>query len=46
MVRIFPATRVRMCPIILGEGQMLKDFEQALLGRSTGDEHTFSLTFP
>jgi trigger factor len=33
-------------PVVLGEGQMLPDFEKALLGAKAGDEKTFKVKFP
>ena len=33
-------------PIILGQGQMLPDFEEALVGIKAGDEKTFKVKFP
>lgn len=33
-------------PVTLGEGRMIKDFEQALYGKSAGDEFTVDVTFP
>ncbi len=33
-------------PIVLGEGQMLPDFEKNLQGLAAGDEKTFKLKFP
>ena len=33
-------------PIVLGEGQMLPDFEKNLKGLKAGDEKTFDLKFP
>jgi len=33
-------------PVILGEGQMLPDFEKGLTGVKTGDETTFKVKFP
>ncbi len=32
--------------LVLGKGQMIPGFEDALLGQSKGDNKTFSLTFP
>ena len=32
--------------IVIGQGQMLEDFEKNLLGLSAGDEKTFKLKFP
>ncbi len=33
-------------PVVLGEGQMLPDFEKALYGIQTGDKKTFKIKFP
>jgi trigger factor len=33
-------------PVILGQGQMLPDFEKALFGIKAGDEKTFKVKFP
>ena len=33
-------------PVVLGEGQMLPDFEKALVGIKAGDEKTFEVKFP
>ncbi len=33
-------------PVILGQGQMLPDFEKALYGIKAGDEKTFKVKFP
>ncbi len=33
-------------PVVLGEGQMLPDFEKALVGIKAGDEKTFKVKFP
>jgi trigger factor len=33
-------------PVVLGQGQMLPDFEQGLTGLSAGDETTFKVKFP
>ena len=33
-------------PVVLGQGQMLPDFEKALLGLKAGDEKRFRLRFP
>jgi len=32
--------------ITLGDGQMIKDFEDGLVGAKTGEEHTLEVTFP
>jgi len=36
----------REVPVILGEGQMLPDFEKALYGIKAGDEKSFKVKFP
>jgi len=33
-------------PVVLGDGQMLEDFEKGLLGVSAGDETSFKVKFP
>jgi trigger factor len=33
-------------PIVIGQGQMLPDFEEALVGIKAGDEKTFKVKFP
>ena len=33
-------------PVVLGEGQMLPDFEKGLMGVKAGDEKTFKVKFP
>lgn len=33
-------------PFVIGEGSMLKDFEEAVKGLSAGDSKTFEMTFP
>ena len=33
-------------PVVLGEGQMLPDFEKGLKGVKAGDEKTFKVKFP
>ena len=33
-------------PVVLGDGQMLEDFEKALFGVKAGDEKTFKVKFP
>jgi len=33
-------------PVVLGQGQMLPDFEKALFGVKAGDEKTFKVKFP
>ncbi len=36
----------KQVPVILGEGQMLPDFEKALYGIKAGDEKSFKVKFP
>lgn len=36
----------REVPVVLGQGQMLPDFEKALVGVQAGDEKTFKVKFP
>ena len=36
----------KQVPVILGEGQMLPDFEKALYGINAGDEKSFKVKFP
>jgi len=36
----------RQVPVVLGEGQMLPDFEKALYGMQTGDEKRVKVKFP
>ena len=36
----------REVPVVLGEGQMLPDFEKALFGIRAGDEKSFKVQFP
>ncbi len=36
----------KQVPVILGEGQMLPDFEKALYGIGAGDEKSFKVKFP
>jgi trigger factor len=42
----FPGGQGENFPFVLGEGQMLKEFEDAALGLKTGDSKTFPLSFP
>ena len=42
----FPGGTGTEVPVILGEGQMLPDFEKALFDVSAGDEKTFKVKFP
>ncbi len=42
----FPGGQGENFPFVLGEGQMLKEFEDAALGLKKGDSKTFPLSFP
>ena len=42
----FPGGQGTEIPVVLGEGQMLPDFEKGLKGIKTGDEKTFKVKFP
>jgi trigger factor len=42
----FPGGQARDFSIVLGEGRMLPEFEQALTGIKAGETKSFSLTFP
>ena len=42
----FPGGTGTEVPVVLGEGQMLPDFEKALFGVSAGDAKTFKVKFP
>jgi len=42
----FPGGEGNEIPVILGEGQMLPDFEKGLRGIKEGDEKTFKVKFP
>jgi trigger factor len=42
----FPGGSGTEVPVVLGEGQMLPDFEKALYGIKAGDEKTFKVKFP
>lgn len=39
-------TESKMHPVVLGKGQLLSDFEKELIGMKTGEEKTFTMTFP
>jgi len=43
---VFPGGQGADFPVLLGSGQMLADFEAALIGMSAGETKTFDLTFP
>jgi trigger factor len=42
----FPGGQGTEIPVVLGEGQMLPDFEKGLKGIQAGDEKTFKVKFP
>ena len=42
----FPGGSGKEVPVVLGEGQMLPDFEEALFGIKAGDEKSFKVKFP
>ena len=42
----FPGGQGTEIPVVLGEGQMLPDFEKGLKGIREGDEKTFKVKFP
>ena len=42
----FPGGSGEDVPVVLGEGQMLPDFEAGLLGASAGEEKDIKVTFP
>jgi len=42
----FPGGQAKEFPILIGEGRMLPEFEQALTGMQAGETKTFTLTFP
>jgi len=42
----FPGGQARDFAILLGEGRMLPQFEEALVGASAGESKTFTLDFP
>ena len=43
---IFKGGTGKEVPVVLGEGQMLEDFEKALFGVKADDEKTFKVKFP
>lgn len=43
---VFEGGKAENFPFVLGEGNMLKDFEVAVTGLSVGETKTFDLTFP
>ncbi|HJT50735.1 MAG TPA: trigger factor [Nitrosospira sp.] len=42
----FAGGRAENFTLVLGEGRLLKDFEEPLIGASTGETKTFEVTFP
>lgn len=42
----FTGNKASNFTVVLGEGRMLKDFEEALVGMKEGEQKTFPLTFP
>jgi len=42
----FPGGQAEDYPFVLGEGRMLAEFEQAVLGLKMGESKTFSMKFP
>ncbi len=43
---VFPGGQGTEVPVVLGDGQMLPDFEKGLKGIKAGDEKTFKVKFP
>ncbi|MBI5936800.1 MAG: trigger factor [Betaproteobacteria bacterium] len=43
---IFQGGEAKDFPVVLGEGRLLKDFEDALTGMKAGEHKTFDMTFP
>ncbi len=43
---VFQGGEAKDFPVVLGEGRLLKDFEDALTGMKAGESKTFDLTFP
>lgn len=43
---IFQGGQASDYAVVLGEGRMLPDFEQAIIGLKPGEQRTFDLTFP
>ena len=42
----FEGGKADSVPMVLGSGSMIPGFEEALIGKSAGDEFTFEVTFP
>ncbi|HTH94167.1 MAG TPA: trigger factor [Rhodocyclaceae bacterium] len=42
----FPGGKAEGYPFVIGQGQMLPDFETAAIGLKAGDKKTFEMTFP
>jgi trigger factor len=42
----FAGGQAKDFPILIGEGRMLPEFEEAVTGMSAGDSKTFTMTFP
>jgi trigger factor len=42
----FTGNKAANFTVVLGEGRMLKDFEEALVGMKEGEQKTFPITFP
>jgi trigger factor len=42
----FPGGQAKEFPIMLGEGRMLPEFEEAVTGMAAGETKSFALTFP
>jgi len=43
---VFKGGQASDYPVVLGEGRMLPDFEQGVIGLSAGESKTFEVTFP
>ena len=43
---VFQGGEAKDFPVVLGEGRLLKDFEDALMGMKAGESKAFDLTFP
>nr|SPS05104.1 Trigger factor [Candidatus Nitrotoga fabula] len=44
--RIFEGGEARDLPVLLGVGQLLPDFENAIIGMKAGEEKSFDMNFP
>lgn len=42
----FDGGKAESVPVVLGSGSMIPGFEEALVGKSAGDEFSFEVTFP